>query len=290
MLSTCRTIPVLVYYMLWPHYILTGDDSLQSAAETKGLWYYRLFPAPRSGRFYTHIPMQCVWTLSNPRIWLRFCVMFLQINTELYRHMSESRALNLLTKLAKSKPHPHTLHEQTSVVVTFFPLTPSATMRNVKDGAATTINCAVNPELNSQQCFYYADCRPKQPTTIARCIGRIYMYYVIEPKSPAFPHLFLYFPSSEMNSTKRSCGILVLRLWRTTFHLKCWRSMARANCRRHNNQMRRPEAANRMLGRMVKQRKTESSDVCTGTHNVMYTNSAFRFRNWTVIYCAFWNC
>ena len=43
-----------------------------------------------------------------------------------------------------------------------------AMMRNVKDGAATTINCAVNPELNTQQCFYYSDCRPKEPIPIAR--------------------------------------------------------------------------------------------------------------------------
>ena len=41
-------------------------------------------------------------------------------------------------------------------------------MRSVKDGAATTINCAVNPELNSGQCVYYSDCAPKQPTAIAR--------------------------------------------------------------------------------------------------------------------------
>lgn len=41
-------------------------------------------------------------------------------------------------------------------------------MRNVTDGAATTINCAVNPALNSQQCFYYSNCAPKQPTAIAR--------------------------------------------------------------------------------------------------------------------------
>ena len=69
----------------------------------------------------------------------------------------------------------------------YLPLTPSATMRNVKDGAATTINCAVNPELNSQQCFYYADCRPKQPTSIARYIGGLYNYDVIEIESVTFP-------------------------------------------------------------------------------------------------------
>ena len=43
-----------------------------------------------------------------------------------------------------------------------------ALMRSVKDGAATTVNCAINPDLNSQQCVYYSDCAPKQPTRIAR--------------------------------------------------------------------------------------------------------------------------
>ena len=44
------------------------------------------------------------------------------------------------------------------------------TFRNPKDGAATTINCAVNPHLNSQQAYYYADCRPKEPSATARYI------------------------------------------------------------------------------------------------------------------------
>ena len=33
--------------------------------------------------------------------------------------------------------------------------------RSPKTGAATTINAAVNPELNSQQAVYYVSCKPK---------------------------------------------------------------------------------------------------------------------------------
>ena len=35
-------------------------------------------------------------------------------------------------------------------------------------GAATTLNCAVNPDLNSQEHFYYGSCRPKQPSIESR--------------------------------------------------------------------------------------------------------------------------
>ena len=34
-----------------------------------------------------------------------------------------------------------------------------ALTKTVAEGAITTINCAVNPELNSQQCYYYSDAK-----------------------------------------------------------------------------------------------------------------------------------
>ena len=40
--------------------------------------------------------------------------------------------------------------------------------RSSVDGAATTINCAVNPELNSQQALYYDSCRPIQSSSASR--------------------------------------------------------------------------------------------------------------------------
>ena len=120
-----------------------------------------------------------------------------QINSELYRHVGENgAAIRFLAKMAKRTlhtsfslfnnytlfPFPLSLYFSDFVTLFFlFCLPPSlsnlsilqllaciAMMRNVKDGAATTINCAVNPELNTQQCFYYSDCRPKEPIPIAR--------------------------------------------------------------------------------------------------------------------------
>ena len=32
-------------------------------------------------------------------------------------------------------------------------------MKGPANGAITTVNCAVNPELNSQQCYYYSDAK-----------------------------------------------------------------------------------------------------------------------------------
>ena len=43
------------------------------------------------------------------------------------------------------------------IILSFSP----AIARTPKEGAATTLNCAVNPALNSQQAAYYEDCREK---------------------------------------------------------------------------------------------------------------------------------
>lgn len=40
--------------------------------------------------------------------------------------------------------------------------------KSPQEGAATSINCAVNPELNSQQACHYADCRETPSSTAAR--------------------------------------------------------------------------------------------------------------------------
>ena len=40
--------------------------------------------------------------------------------------------------------------------------------RTPKQGAATSINCAVNPQLNSQQCLYYDSCRPTSSSADSR--------------------------------------------------------------------------------------------------------------------------
>ena len=42
--------------------------------------------------------------------------------------------------------------------------------RSVPQGAVTTINCAVNPALNSQQAIYYSEGTPKRPSVIARLL------------------------------------------------------------------------------------------------------------------------
>ena len=47
----------------------------------------------------------------------------------------------------------------------------AALAKNRQQGAATTINCAVNPELNSRQAYYYEDCRRKESTADSRYIS-----------------------------------------------------------------------------------------------------------------------
>ena len=63
-----------------------------------------------------------------------------------------------------------------------------AFMRSIKDGAATTINCAVNPALNSQQCSYYSNCAPRQPSNTAMYIYNPHMHYCQAP-SQALPYM-----------------------------------------------------------------------------------------------------
>jgi len=40
--------------------------------------------------------------------------------------------------------------------------------RSVEEGAATIINCAVNPSLHTEQAVYYSEGRPTQPSRTAR--------------------------------------------------------------------------------------------------------------------------
>ena len=40
--------------------------------------------------------------------------------------------------------------------------------KSPQEGASTSINCAVNPELKSQQAHHYADCRETSPSSTSR--------------------------------------------------------------------------------------------------------------------------
>ena len=39
--------------------------------------------------------------------------------------------------------------------------------RTPLQGAATSLNCAVNPKLNSKKHFFYSDCKPVRPNSDA---------------------------------------------------------------------------------------------------------------------------
>ena len=40
--------------------------------------------------------------------------------------------------------------------------------REAEEGAATSVNCAVNPELNTQQAHHYIDCRATASSRVSR--------------------------------------------------------------------------------------------------------------------------
>ena len=70
--------------------------------------------------------------------------------------------------------------------------------RSVKDGAATTINAAVNPTLNSQQAVYYSDCQPKVSSADSRFTPLSSMSYKVYGRHTL--------ACIGMSSIRRSCG------------------------------------------------------------------------------------
>ena len=41
-------------------------------------------------------------------------------------------------------------------------------MKSAAKGAITGVNCAINPELNSQQCHYYVDAKVSSSSALSR--------------------------------------------------------------------------------------------------------------------------
>lgn len=93
--------------------------------------------------------------------------LFSQIKTELMRNFNGLFWVNLFFKatMVLGKAQFSNVHSQPLAVVYVHIL---GMGKSVPQGAMTTINCAVNPTLNSQQAFYYSDGMPKQPSNIAR--------------------------------------------------------------------------------------------------------------------------
>lgn len=56
------------------------------------------------------------------------------------------------------------------VGVAWIALSPAAVYKSAMKGAATSVNCAVNPALKSQQCFHYVNCQPVHTNTASRYI------------------------------------------------------------------------------------------------------------------------
>lgn len=50
-------------------------------------------------------------------------------------------------------------------------------------GAMTTINCAVNPELAGVSGVYYDNCKPSQPSQLAR---QVILEQILENSEPLF--------------------------------------------------------------------------------------------------------
>ena len=87
----------------------------------------------------------------------------------------------------------------------------SAFYRNIYDGAATSLYCAVSPDLKSQQCFYYSDCRVKQSSIASRYASE----HCMSVKSLWGFTLAHFIASIEMSLPRNSCGRSALVPWKT---------------------------------------------------------------------------
>lgn len=80
-------------------------------------------------------------------------------------------------------------------------------MRGTVAGAATTINCAVNPELNSCKAYYYSDCKPAPATTTARnerLQEELWSYSVEQVRPYLSPHVLgRWDPTHQPDETSR---------------------------------------------------------------------------------------
>ena len=94
----------------------------------------------------------------------------MQIYTEAARGFSDISVLKYGIWMAKRKCHSSFGSVHVSLGFNTARCAPLslAFLRSLKDGAATTINCAVNPELNTQEALYYDSCRPKQSSADSR--------------------------------------------------------------------------------------------------------------------------
>ena len=87
----------------------------------------------------------------------------------------------------------------------------TAIARTPKEGAATTLNCAVNPDLNSQQALYYDSCKESPCNPDARCACVCVCVCVCTNEL---------IPLTGMSSTRRSSGEGVLMLLEITSLLR----------------------------------------------------------------------
>ena len=87
------------------------------------------------------------------------------MRTELVRNLEDRKFLMAVHKVAVNGKTVCMSGDFRGVIVFFVILVVG---RTPVEGAATSLNCAVNPQLNSREHFYYDSCRPKLSTAESR--------------------------------------------------------------------------------------------------------------------------
>ena len=93
------------------------------------------------------------------------CAFYYKVRTELVRNLEDRKFLMAVHKVAVNGKTVCMSGDFRGVIVFFVILVVG---RTPVEGAATSLNCAVNSQLNSQQHFYYDSCRPKLSSSNSR--------------------------------------------------------------------------------------------------------------------------
>ena len=111
------------------------------------------------------------------KLFIMLCLMYIcliKVDTEIPRNYEDMRLTSLAVKVFMGLGNNEVIQKIFHVFQLYhmIPVTCIGLGRSPEKGAVTTINCAVNPALNSQQAVYYSsNSRPEQASETARQVA-----------------------------------------------------------------------------------------------------------------------
>lgn len=157
---------------------LAGHDGIRSAEAASKRGRHGFIASPRTGECPEGFPLRRPegFPLGRPEgfplrrpaaLFHRFSVSLVrfQVSTNIFDDFSARTTLgSLWRKIIRGE----LLAPPAALAIMFCLCALLVAGRDIYDGAATVLLCATSPELNSQRCLYYADCRVKSSSAASR--------------------------------------------------------------------------------------------------------------------------